>query len=187
MCPVFIFERCNRLLLKVIADIAKSGILAQPRLWRRRLARRWRGRYAAHGERVAEAKKLQICTIRPIARGRKKERFVKAVEQRVYKNCGIALAVAFGTCLLAINGFRFGLRSGHRCPRENVRSLPFRKRDVSNGTDHREKKLSFGHLKSPTPYVKAAISLNNLVARESCIYPLPSTIYSALVAFLVCV
>ena len=108
LCPVFIFERCNRLLLKVIADIAKSGILAQPRLWRRRLARRWwRGRYAAHGERVAEAKKLQICTIRPIARGRKKERFVKAVGQRVYKNCGIALAVAFGTCLLAINGFRF--------------------------------------------------------------------------------
>ena len=112
------------------------------------------------------SKKVTNLHYPPDCQRTQKERFVKAVGQRVYKNCGIALAVAFGTCLLAINGFRFGLRSGHRCPRENVRSLPFRKRDVSNGTDHREKKLSFGHLKSPTPYVKAAISLNNLVARE---------------------
>ena len=116
---------------------------------------------------MAEAKKLQICTIRPIARGRKKERFVKAVEQRVYKNCGIALAVAFGTCLLAINGFRFevsdrGIGAYEKmCARCLLGSVTFQTAPIIV-----RKKLSFGHLKSPTPYVKAAISLNNLVARE---------------------
>ena len=43
-----------------------------------------------------------------------------------------------------------------------MRVLPFKMRDFSNGV-HREKKLSFGHLKSPAPYVKAII-LNNLFA-----------------------
>ena len=108
------------------------------------------------------------------------------MEQRVYKNCGIALAVAFGTCFLAINGFRFevsdrGIGAYEKmCARCLLGSVTFQTAPIIV-----RKKLSFGHLKSPTPYVKAAISLNNLVARESCIYPLPSTIYSALVAFLV--
>ena len=105
MCPVFIFERCNRLLLKAIADIANAEFSLSPDSGGGGSLGGSVG--GTHGERVAEAKKLQICTIRPIARGRKNERFVKAVGQRVYKNCGIALAVAFGTCLLAINGLRF--------------------------------------------------------------------------------
>ena len=78
------------------------------------------------------------------------------MEQRVHKNCGIW--DLFGRHKLDSNR---NLRSGLR---ENVRSLPFKMRDFSNSA-HREKKLSFGHLRS-APYVKAVISLNNLFARE---------------------
>ena len=79
------------------------------------------------------------------------------MEQRVHKNSGIW--DLFGRHKLDSNR---NLRSGLR---ENVRSLPFKMRDFSNSA-HREKKLSFGHLRSSAPYVKAVISLNNLFARE---------------------
>ena len=150
----------------------------------------------------AKKLKLQICTSRLIAKRRKKKNMCYAVEQRVHKNCGIwdlfrrvVLSALNSTRSLwsvaqeNVRLFPFKMRdfSNGAPPREKkAYRAPLKGGPVllsttqaGPGWNFSQPKArllgepcSFGHLKSPAPFVKA-ISLNNLFTRELLIVDCP--------------